>query len=142
MVETLWNALPLEIHDAILSQFCRDLIAEYKRKYKLFNAKKASRNSRRLLTWPAPPQPLVDFASALRTSRSFYHSLHRFKINGKTPTLEFQFLQKDICRGIRKKATKAVNKLDCCRIDVGVFMEIAGVFWKNPLILDMQSRTI
>ena len=27
-------------------------------------------------------------------------------------------------------------------IDVGVFMEIAGVFWKNPLILDMKSRAI
>jgi hypothetical protein len=31
---------------------------------------------------------------------------------------------------------------DCGPIDVGVFMEIAGVFWKNPLILDMKSRAI
>jgi hypothetical protein len=137
---TTWNTLPPEVHDAILKFFCQDLIAEYNRKYELFDAtgareaKEASRKSR--LTWPAPPQPLVDFSSALRTSRSFYQSLHRLKINGKSPTLELQFLQGYFCLAIGRKAEKK------CFRDCGVYMEIAGVFWKNPLILNMKSKVL
>jgi hypothetical protein len=141
---TTWNTLPPEVHDAILKFFCQDLIAEYNRKYELFDAtgareaKEASRKSR--LTWPAPPQPLVDFSSALRTSRSFYQSLHRLKINGKSPTLELQFLQGYFCLAICRKAEKKL--LQGLYADIGVFMEIAGVFWKNPLILSMKLMII
>ena len=139
-----WNTLPAEIHDDILKFFCQDVITEYIRKYKLFDAEKASREPLGLLTWPSPPQPLIDFSSALRTSRSFHQSLHRFKIKGNSPSRQLQVIQRNICWRIRKKAHELLieDRDDYGPIDVAVFMEIAGVFWKNPLILDMKSRAI
>ena len=138
-----WNTLPPEIHDVILNFFCNDIITRYIRNYTSFNAEKASREPLRLLTWPPPPQPLIDLSSATRTCRSFYQFLHRFKIKGQALSHHLQLHQKKICRKIRREVFNLLSLGgEYGRIDGGVFMQFAGVFWKNPLPLSMESTAV
>jgi hypothetical protein len=143
-----WHTLPLEIQDRILKFFCKYLIAHYKFQYASFEIAIAWIGLRPL-SWPASPQPLIDFSSALRTSRSFYHSIHGLRINGESPVRQLQLIQKQIFEAILREANNRLSDRDHGdddddsredRVNVSLFKAFAGVFWKNPLVRERSGH--
>ena len=133
-----WHTPPLEIQDHILKFVCKDLIAHYKSEHASFNIAIAWIGLSPL-SWPASPQPLIDFSSALRTSRSFYHSIHRLRINGESPIRQLQLIQKQIFEAFVKLDGRE-DYYRGHRVDVPLLKALAGVFWKNPLVLEQPDH--
>src|SRR5271155_2074567 len=133
-IKTPWNTLPPEIHDIILTFLCQDLITQYCIPCEIKAVCNCSRNN---LSWPAPPQPLIDFSSARLTCRSFYHSMLRLNINGENPIhILLQAEQKNKCLSVLAQVQDLRGKLPPGHysINIGGFMQLVGIFWKNPLI--------
>jgi hypothetical protein len=128
-----WNSLPPEIHDMILSFVCKDLIAKYTPFYP---------NDIHRCNWspsdpkfPKTPLSLRRFSSLLRTCRHFYRSITGLKINGESVIEKLQSLQKSKC----EQMLQVFNGFQRTRpsdATVGVFIKMAGWFWKNPQICE------
>ena len=126
-----WNSLPPEIHDMILSLVCKDLIAKYTPFYP---------NDIHRCNWylsdpkfPKTPLSLRRFSSLLRTCRHFYRSITGFKINGESVIEKLQSLQKSKCEQMLQVFDDR-NRTRASDATVGVFIKMAGWFWKNPQI--------
>ena len=129
---TNWYTLAPEVHDIILSFFCKDIIHEYSQ----FNPEDIYRLSSLEAenpVWPKPPEILRNFTSALLTCRSFYHTLNRLKLNGRPPITRLQSVQARKCILIAEHVLTN-TQWDVGHVDIGVFMRLAGVFWKNPVV--------
>jgi hypothetical protein len=135
-----WYSLAPELHDMILSVFLQDVIYEYcvYNKKDIYNS--ASIDAL-VPEWPKAPEPLRNYSSALRTCRSFYNCLNRVILNGGTVRLRLQSAQVYKCLAI---TDDVVNNSEWPYgvVGVGVFMKMAGVFWKNPLIMDHAPNPI
>src|SRR5271154_4476645 len=129
---TNWYTLAPEVHDIILSFFCEDIIHEYSQFNPLDIYRLASLEAEEPV-WPKPPEILRTFTSALLTCRSFYHTLNRLKLNGHPPITRLQSVQSRKCVLIAKHVVTN-TQWHVGHVDIGVFMRLAGVFWKNPLV--------
>jgi hypothetical protein len=138
---TGWNALPPEIHHHILRLFCNDIIAKYTRR----GSKLAQYDywtSVSELRFPSAPSCLRDISSATRVCRSFYYSIVRdIKFDSGSAMGCLQKLQLSKVRAIVDYF--ALQSIDRMRygqlVHVGVFVQLAGIFWKNSLILEYQA---
>src|SRR5271170_3343536 len=126
-----WNSLPPEIHDMILSFVCKDLIA----KYTPFRPNDIHRCNWRPSDpkFPKTPLSLRRFSSLLRTSRHFYRSITGLKINGESVIEKLQSLQKSKCEQMLRIFNHRY-RTHASDATVGVFIKMAGWFWKNPQI--------
>jgi hypothetical protein len=128
-----WNSLPPEIHDMILSFVCKDLIAKYTPFYP---------NDIRRCNWrtsdpkfPKTPLSLRRFSSLVRTCRHFYCSITGLKINGESVIEKLQSLQKSKCEQMLQVFNDRY-RTSISDATVGVFIKMAGWFWKNPKICE------
>src|SRR5271170_4623624 len=126
-----WNSLPPEIHDMILSLVCKDLIANYTP----FRPNDIHRCNWRPSDpkFPKTPLSLRRFSSLLRTSRHFYRSITGLKINGESVIEKLQSLQKSKCEQMLRIFNHRY-RTHASDATVGVFIKMAGWFWKNPQI--------
>ena len=118
----------------ILSVFLQDIIYEYS-VYKKNDIYTLASIDALVPEWPTAPEPLRNYSSALRTCHSFYNGLNRVIINGGTVRSRLQTAQIRKCLAI---TNDVINNSEWPYgvVDVAVFMKMAGVFWKNPLIMD------
>jgi hypothetical protein len=134
---TGWNALPTEIHHHILRLFCEDIIDKYARR----GSKLAQYDywtSVSELRFPSAPSCLRHISSAIRVCRSFYYSIvHDIKFNSVSA---MQCLKKLQLAKVRDIAAYFALQLDDVEdgqlVHVGVFVKMAGIFWKNSLVLE------
>ena len=136
---TGWNALPPEIHHHTLRLFCRDIIDKYTALGS--NPHHYDRwTSVSELRFPAAPSCLRHISSAVRVCRFFYYSLVRdIKIDSVPAMEHLQKLQLSKVRAIAGHfALQPIDRMHYGRqvVHVGVFVKLAGVFWKNSLILE------
>jgi len=140
---TGWNALPTEIHDHILRLFCEDIIDKYARR----GSKLAQYDywtSVSELRFPSAPSCLRHISSAIRVCRSFYYSIvHNIKFNSVSAMERLQKLQLGKVRDIAAYfALQSDDVEDGRLVHVGVFVKMAGIFWKNSLILERHVDII
>ena len=133
---TNWNDLPYEIHIIILTKFCHAIIDDFTWDEAKWNQhadklKEILNNER--YEWPKTPQPLVDYRSALQTSRYFYDLLSndiksiRFGPSEALISLQDELFFKVLCR---------------YSTDIRVMYYVAGCFWKNPDIIKYKPCTL
>ena len=128
-----WNDLPYEIHIIILTKFCLAIIkdftwdeAKWNQHADMFNE---ILNNECYLEWPKGPQPLVDYRSALRTSRYFYDLLsNHIKSIRFGPGKALIELQRRLYDEVPCKYSE----------DIRVMYYVAGCFWKNPSIIERK----
>src|SRR5271169_6229040 len=134
-----WNSLPPEIHDHILRLFCNDILATYTALESDIDYHVLQWIKETTLRWPAPPQCLQHISSATKTCRSFYHSIaHGLKTNGVSPMEQLQLIQFNRVRDIISHSQLPHDEDDQTvgQVHVGLFITLAGVFWKNPKVLE------
>lgn len=136
-----WNVFPREIHDYILRLFCEDIINTYtslvsrknmRRRYKYWT-KEIS------LKWPAAPLCLQHISSATRVCRSFYYSIvHDIKIHEEAPMEHLQNLQYETVFKLARIPfpDDEWDNVRTMRVHIGLFMDLAGVFWKNSMVFE------
>jgi len=134
-----WNSFPLEIHDQILRFFCKDIIDQYA---------SLESNPRDYEHWttvselrlPSVPSCLQDISSASRVCHAFYQSIARdIKIDSRPTMTHLQTLQLKKIRVLAAyfdPPTTDWRDQGVHNVHVGVFVKEAGVFWRNPLILE------
>src|ERR1700733_10961216 len=133
-----WNGLPPEIHDHILRLFCKDIIDKYTRRGSKL-AQYEYWTSVSELRFPSTPSCLRHISSASRVCRFFYYSLVRdIKIDSVPAMEHLQKLQLIKVRAIADYfALQSTDRIHYGRlVHVGVFIKLAGIFWKNSLILE------
>jgi hypothetical protein len=139
---TNWNTLPPEVHDHILQFICEDIINTYTSLSSRKNMRRGYRHWIRIsgqagLQWPAAPLCLQHISSATKVCRSFYHSIvHRIKFNTVAPMEHLQSLQYDAVHKFCRFPEEFDSDLVIAQVHVGFFMSLAGVFWKNPKVLE------
>src|SRR5271170_6298687 len=135
-----WHSLPPEIHDHILDLFSQDIIATY-----TALGSNMERDAHRWVTetglrWPAAPQCLQHISWATKVCRFFYYSIvHDIKTNGISPMEQLHLLQCDRVRAIASYSLPPNNRemaKNHRQVHVGLFMTLAGVFWKNEKVLE------
>jgi hypothetical protein len=133
---TGWNALPPEIHHHILRLFCQDVIDKYTRggskphHYERWTPVTEPR-------FPAAPSCLRHISSAIRVCRFFHHTIvHDIKIHSVPAMKHLQILQLSKVRDIADHFKSHPSCWNRNPVHVGAFVKLAGVFWKNSLILD------
>jgi hypothetical protein len=138
---TGWNALPPEIHHHILRLFCKDIIAKYTRRGSKL-AQYEYWTSVSELRFPSTPSCLRDISSATRVCRSFYYSIVRdIKFDSVSAMGCLQKLQLSKVRAIVDYFTlQSTDRMPYGKlVHVGVFVKLAGIFWKNSLILEYHA---
>jgi hypothetical protein len=148
---TNWDTLSHEIHDHILRLFCKDVIDTYT---SLGSRKNIARHYERCqwmtkttgqsdLQWPAAPLCLQHISSATKVCRFFYHSIvHRIKIHAVAPMKHLQYLQYRAVYRIIRFLQAGGGAISYGRVDVGFFMSLTGVFWKNPKTLENEETIV
>src|SRR5271154_1560009 len=127
-----WHDLPIEIHHHILSLFCADVIDDYTHLDKRDHHPRQIKPRRpfRVHAWQLPPAPLISFASAVRTCRSFYNAMtNDLKFNGVSPCEVLQTLQAHRLKGLTSKYHTAWE------LGLHVHVKKVGWFWKNPRVI-------
>ena len=134
-----WNALPPEIHHHILRLFCKDIVDKYTalgsnpHHYDRWTAVSE-------LRFPAAPSCLRHISSAIKVCRFFYYSLVcDIKIDSVPAMEHLRKLQLSKVRAIADYfAQRPIDRMHYGRlpVHVGVFIKLAGIFWKNSLILE------
>src|SRR5947207_5802904 len=125
-----WNDLPYEIHIIILTKFCHVIIKDFTCDEAKWNQYidifKEILNNECYLEWPKTPQPLVDYRSALQTSRYFYDLLsNHIKSIRFGPGEALIELQERLFTEVSYRYSR----------DIRVMYYVAGCFWKNPHII-------
>jgi len=135
-----WHSLPPEIHNHILDLLCKDIIATY-----TALGSNLERDARRWvqetgLRLPDAPQCLQHISWATKVCRFIYYSIvHDIKINGVSAMEYLQVLQ---CNRVRAIALYSLRPKDRemakhhRQVHVGLFMTLAGIFWKNEKVLE------
>src|SRR5271170_7866776 len=134
---TSWNALPPEIHHHTLRLFCKDII----NKYTALGSKPRHHcehwTSVTEPRFPAAPSCLRHISSAIRVCRFFYYTIvHDIKILSVPVMEHLQQLQLSKVRHIADYFKSHPSRSNQNPVHVGAFVKLAGVFWKNSLILD------
>lgn len=135
-----WQSLPPEVHNRILDLFCKDIIATYTALGSNLESDARRWGKETGLRWPAAPQCLQHFSWATKVSRFFYYSIiYGIKTNGISPMEQLQLLQ---CNRVRAIASYSLpprgreGARNHRQVHVGLFMTLAGVFWKNEKVLE------
>lgn len=131
-----WHKLPLEIHDQILHYFCAAVAHDFEDLGATIwdTAEEDDFDAYHLdLTWPSPPQCLISFVAALRTSRYFHDTItNRTKLNGESPVGVMQKIQ---YQTILKIVDEFYDQVSSEPVSVKLFYKAAGCFWRNPMVL-------
>jgi hypothetical protein len=142
-----WESLPHDIRFLILHTVCTDIISDFEELCTSIwdIAKEGYVNSDPeldflpSLTWPAIPDPLKSFTSAITTCREFNDIiLNQVKFDGVSPPDALKTQQAatiwDITDELHDGYLYRV-------IDMGLYYQAAGPFWKNPIVIAEMRYT-
>jgi hypothetical protein len=146
-----WKSLPHDIRFLILRTLCADIISEFKKLSSSF-WDIAIENGYFIidkevqyvpsLEWPSIPSSLTSFMSTIKTCREFHDIvLHRIKFDGDSPAQVLKTRQaetiSDISNRLHYEASRhnPENGNNYKVVDVALFYEAAGPFWRNPLVV-------
>jgi hypothetical protein len=131
-----WNTLAPEIRELILYHFCAGIALDFKDLGATIwdtSEEEDLDAYHENLTWPNPPQCLLSFVAALRTSRYFHDTItNRTKLNGESAVSVIQRIQ---FQTILDMVDELFEQESSDPVSVKLFYKAAGCFWRNPMVL-------
>ena len=131
-----WHSLPLEIRDLILYNFCADIAHDFEALGATIwdEAEEEDFDAYHVdLTWPNPPECLLSFAAALRTSQDFHNTIsNRTKLNGESAVSVIQRIQ---FQTILDMVDELFEQESSDPVSVKLFYKATGCFWRNPMVV-------